>query len=714
LDFLKYKNSNEEQKELFEKWLLENISKSKLSNILSFILSDTEHMRNCYQQSSFILTEEYQNALMVCVSALETNERNYLEKIDSSLYEKKKQSSRSIKCHQRSISQPHITVSPMPRKSILSHHMRKFSRTFDNSRCYFRSEKVKVTKKWKSMPNLNTESHLNRPRSKTICLHQRIKLSKKVSFKQEIAKEAAEEDVPYFEYRDSNATIAKSSKSDFNTKNNVPITVVNVDDIKIHTDYRFSPEYRSSSASSASPITQKKSSIFSLFESPLVAAKIETSQSTSPTTDFFLNESVVSGEKLRSKSTFVCPTLSQDNNNKRKKSRKENLAQFIQTINNVRPKVELDRENAHFHLSEAIIAACTQLKWKKTFDEKYKIPKDWRIRQGLYQNSFQNVQPPPKLFQTPPKFTIGSIEDEICSSVSSEEPPAERKSSSSDSEDMNVPHMEWNSSMDLNSPESIAMSLMSKFKNEKLPSANSLLWLVSESQAPQSLLPIPDSYPINPDENINFNAIRGQQFWAPPRGQVIFTVHPPPDRKRQLLQQANRCAGCGMKVSAAYTHKFRYCDYTSKFFCTACHKLQVSTIPARVLEKWDFGPCPVSNFAYKWLDQIWNLPLFHVSDLNPQLYQKIKQLSAAREARLQLKYVLDFINQCRFAEKDQEAIKRIHQHWIEDVDIWSMQDFVNVRNGTFTPQLQEIINNCENHIIKNGCEVRKKLKSRKI
>lgn len=663
-------------------------------------------MRNCYEQSSFILTEEYQNALMVCVSALETNQRNCLEKIDSSLYEKR-QSSRNIKSHQRSVSQPHITVSPMPRKSILSHHMQKNSRTFDNRRCYFSSEKVKVTKKWKSMPNLISESHLNRPRSKTICLHQRIKLSKKVSFKQEIAKEATEEEVPYFEYRDSSATLAKAAKSDFITKNNVPIHLVNVDDIKIHTDYRFSPEYRSSSASSSSSITQKKSSIFSLFESPMVATKIteaEISQSTSPTTDFFLNESVVAGEKLRSKSTFVCPSLSQENN-KKKKSRKENLAQFIQTINNARPKVELDRENAHFHLSEAIIAACTQLKWKKKFDEKFKIPKDYRIRQGLYHNSVINVQPLPKIFQNSPKFTVGSAEDDKCSSVSSEETD-KRKSSTSDSEDLNVPHMEWNSSMDLNSPESIAMSLMSKFKNEKLPSASSLFYLVSESQAPQSLLPIPDSYPINPDENINFSAIRGQQFWAPPRGQVIFTIHPPPDRKRQLLQQSNRCAGCGMKVSAAYVHKFRYCDYTSKFFCTACHKHQVSTIPARVLEKWDFTPSPVSNFAYKWLDHIWNLPLFHVSDLNPQLYQKIKQLSTAREARLQLKYVLDFIIQCRFAEKDQETIKRIPQHWIEDVDIWSMQDFVSVKNGTFTSRLQEIINSCENHIIKNGCEVR--------
>lgn len=700
---------------MFEKWLTENIKKSKLSNILSFILSDTEHMRNCYDQSAFIRSEEYQNALMLCVYALETNQKNYLDKINTSLYIQQQQQQQhqgiSIvrKTHKRSISQPSITIiSPMPRKSILS-HMKKSSRTVDcMSRC---CEKVKAVKKWKSMPNLVHEVHNNRPRSKTICLNQKQKLMKKVSFKQVVATEA-EEDVPYFEYKDSMTALTKSSNS-----TNVPIHLVNVDDIKIHTDYRYSSDFKSissststsSSSSVPSLVPQKKLSFFSLFDSPIVAAKSsepELSHSTSPS-DFFLKETVVAGEKLRTKSALLSATLTSENSssNKKRKSSKQNLAQFIQNINNVRPKVELDRENAHFHLSEAIIAACTQLKWNKIFNEKYKIPKDCRIKQSLHYSPSTRIQPPPSKIK-PLKFTIGSVEDDTSSSLSSEELPEEKENTDSNNhENVHVPHMEWNSSIDINSPENIAMSLMSRFKNSTLPSANSLLWMVSESQAPQSLLPLPDSFPINPDENLNFNSIRGQQYWAPPRGQVIFTVHPAPDRKRQLLNQGNRCAGCGMKVSAAYTHKFRYCDYTGKYFCTACHKLQVSPIPARVLEKWDFTPNSVSNFAYKWLDQIVCLPLFHVSDLNPKLYNKVKQLSIAREVRLQLKYVLDFIKQCRFADKEQETIKRIPSHWIDDIDIWSMQDFISVKDGTFTPRVQEIIKSCEDHIIKNSCEV---------
>lgn len=707
----------DEQRIHFNKWLLDNIHKAKLSNFLSFILSDTEHIKNCYESSAFIRSEAYQNALMLCILALESNQRSHLSKIDKTLYEKSKSG------HRRCISQPFIptttTQQQIPRKSILSHFKRN-SRTFDCYNSHRVEEKVKVLnlRRCKSLPNLNNENYSNRPRSKTININnnnnKNPRFNKKVSFKSEVATEATDQ-VPFFDYRDTASASMNNLKE--LKQSIVPIHLVKVDDIKIHTDYRYSVDRRtsnqlispaSSNSSSKTSLTPKRS-FFSFFESPLIASKIhspdllEASCSTSPT-ELFLNENVVSGEKIRSKSTIVAPNLLQPNSkDKKRKSSRQNLLQLIHTINSSRQKVELERENLHFYYSEAIISACEQIKWNKMFDEKYKIPKDCRIKQSLsHNNSQKNLQPPPKIQAK--KFIIGSVEDDTESSLSSEEPQVESSTSSDDMSE-NIPQMEWTSSLDSHCAESIALSLMSKFKNVKLPNVHNSSWLVNESQAPQQLLPLPDSYPINPDECFTFNTIRGSSYWAPPRQQIIFTVHPPPDRKRCMLQQANRCAGCGIKIAPAYIHKLRYCDYIGKYFCTSCHKMQVSVIPARVLDKWDFTPFPVSNFAYKWLDQIWNLPLFHVSDLNPKLYQKVKQLTAAREARLQLKYVSDFIKECRFTEKEKELIAAVSDYWIDDVDIWSMVDFMNVKNATFSNSIQNIIKQCEDHIIKNNCEV---------
>lgn len=559
-------------------------------------------------------------------------------------------------------------------------------------------EKVKVTKlrPWKSLPNLQPEVAVSRPRSQTVNPHeQKWKLQKKVSFKNEVETENGEE-VPYFEYKDSvtaNKTVTPK----------VPVHVVNVEDIKIHTDYRLSPDYQRSPSSSLPRIVSKKPSMFSFLDQTSDASKISSNSvphmSSSPTDIFF---SVVAvGEKVHSTSPIV---RSLEESAKKRKSSRQNLAYFLQTINSSsRTKVALDRENAHFHLSEAIIATSQQLKMNKLLEGKYKkIPKI--IREGSFSPQRQLHTQPPRINA---KFIVGSIDDDSESSLSNED--VSDPTTSSDELCEVVPQMEWNFADDPMSAESIAMMLMTKFKNQPLPNPKSLLWLVNESQAPQQMLPFPDSFPINPDEPFHLNTfIRGSKDWAPPRQQIIFTVHPTPDRRRQMLLQNNRCAGCGMKVARAYVHTFRYCEYLGKYFCSACHKNQISTIPARVLDKWDFSLYAVSSFSYKWLEQIWNLPLFHVGDLNPQLYDKAKPLMKAKQARLQLKALQEFISQCRFAGKEKEYCKEIPTHWTDtDVDIWSMTDFVDVKNSVYTERIQEIIKQLEQHILKDNCEVNK-------
>lgn len=378
---------------------------------------------------------------MLCILALETNQTSHLTKIDKTLY-----NNRTRPGHRRCISQPFITTNAIavatqiPRKSILS-HIKKTSRTFDYgcSRNNSNIEKAKAIdlRRCKSLPNhLNYDTADSRPRSKTItdrsCKYSisQMKLQKKVSFCEETAKEAIEQ-VPFFEYRDS---ASSTNSSQVNMKQSiVPIHLVKVDDIKIHTDYRYTSDYKtvsspispaSSNSSFKSSLTPKKS-FFGLFESPLIAPKVhspEPSMSASPT-EMFLTEAVVPGEKMRSKSTIVPPNLLRDipvDEGRKRKSSRQNLSQFIHSLNSCRQKVELERENLHFHLSEAIISTCQQIKWNKLFDEKYKIPRDCRIKQSLaHNNSVNNLQPPAKIQEK--KFIVGSVEDDTESSLSSEE-----------------------------------------------------------------------------------------------------------------------------------------------------------------------------------------------------------------------------------------------------------------------------------------------------
>ena len=58
-------------------------------------------------------------------------------------------------------------------------------------------------------------------------------------------------------------------------------------------------------------------------------------------------------------------------------------------------------------------------------------------------------------------------------------------------------------------------------------SASEFNWLVSEEDAPQSLLPLPKNIHDNDGAFTQelTTSLRGTQDWAPPRPQLIFTLH---------------------------------------------------------------------------------------------------------------------------------------------------------------------------------------------
>lgn len=200
--------------------------------------------------------------------------------------------------------------------------------------------------------------------------------------------------------------------------------------------------------------------------------------------------------------------------------------------------------------------------------------------------------------------------------------------------------------MQNHSAEAVGLQLISRFSEQQLPRLGHLKWLVSEQEAPQQLLPLPT--PKQDHEQASLT--RGTSSWAPPRQQIIFTEHPSESRSKVLQKQNHRCAGCGMRVAKHLQQHFRYCTYLGKYLCTGCHRNQISAIPARILRSWDFRCYPVCSFAYRLIEQMYAFPLFHVPDLNSQLY-KHKELAKARKRRLQLQAVKGFIANCRFATR---------------------------------------------------------------
>uniref|UniRef100_A0A182NC33 DUF4206 domain-containing protein n=1 Tax=Anopheles dirus TaxID=7168 RepID=A0A182NC33_9DIPT len=349
---------------------------------------------------------------------------------------------------------------------------------------------------------------------------------------------------------------------------------------------------------------------------------------------------------------------------------------------------DLDKENAHFKLAEALISTFELLKWKSFLS---------RTPSTLSNLDWEDGEPggdgpgdagsagTANLTATP-----DDVDPDSCEAIEAKE------SGVCDGRTY--------------SAEEIAISLLGKFHDKQLPSACDFLWLVSEQDAPQKLLPVPTGTVVDPDGPTHGHShdtgtlIRGTQEWAPPRPQVIFTYRPPPlERRVQITRQGNRCEGCGIKVNPAYLSRYRYCHYTGKYNCSGCHKNQMAIIPARVIQRWDFTVLPVSVFAYRVLGDIWSTPLYRVNHLYPELYGSVKSLRAARQARVNVQCAKDFIMNCRHSESTRPVFQEVPEYFTSDFDMWSMADFLAVKSGTLQRLLVSIVARCEQHI--QACEL---------
>ncbi|XP_073832712.1 run domain Beclin-1-interacting and cysteine-rich domain-containing protein rubicon [Musca autumnalis] len=353
----------------------------------------------------------------------------------------------------------------------------------------------------------------------------------------------------------------------------------------------------------------------------------------------------------------------------------QSLTRFLQMSQSSRNNTDLEKENAHFRISEAIISAIEHIKWNK------------QVPQETVDRISREATP----------LATDCLSSSSSTAISSKVQQA-TCTTHEFVEGEHVPYVEDVSSVDLLTAEVVGLSLISKFDEKHMPKVSELKWLVSDDDTPQNLLPMPDLSGNNPDEHVIQSVTRGTKYWAPPRQQIIFTDHPTMDRKELLRKQNYRCAGCGMRVSPQYVQSFRYCTYLGKYHCTGCHRNQISATPAKILQNWDFKCYPVSVFAYRLLEQMSTYPLFYVPDLNPALYFRSKSLLSARNSRLQLKFVKDFIRTCRFAVREQTYFETVPEYITSDIDNWSMSDFIDAHSNCLQRSIDELIIKCENHI----------------
>ncbi|KFQ87243.1 Run domain Beclin-1 interacting and cysteine-rich containing protein, partial [Phoenicopterus ruber ruber] len=400
---------------------------------------------------------------------------------------------------------------------------------------------------------------------------------------------------------------------------------------------------------------------------------------------------------------------------------------------------DLEKENAHFSISESLIAAIELMKCNmmsrqleeeeedsdkeiQELKQKIRIRRQQIRTRHLFPTCQEMGSDGLVVTDSGSQFSShgsmwlsdsGSTEDveeyEIRDADIKRNPDSSRKSFLSSE---SISHSFLNS----NSAEAVAMGLLKQFEGMQLPAASELEWLVPEHDAPQQgsdplaclsqLLPIPDSLPISPDDGEHADIyklrirVRGNLEWAPPRPQIIFNVHPAPTRKVAVAKQNYRCAGCGIRTDPDYIKRLRYCEYLGKYFCQCCHENAQMVIPSRILRKWDFSKYYVSNFSKDLLSKIWSDPLFNVQDINPALYRKVKSLNQVWLLRIQLFHMKNMFKTCRLAKDLLDSFDTVPGHLTEDLHLYSLSDLSATKKGDLVPRLTELLKAGSLHVEK--------------
>ncbi|KAF1490494.1 Run domain Beclin-1-interacting and cysteine-rich domain-containing protein, partial [Pygoscelis antarcticus] len=388
---------------------------------------------------------------------------------------------------------------------------------------------------------------------------------------------------------------------------------------------------------------------------------------------------------------------------------------------------DLEKENAHFSISESLIAAIELMKCNMMSRqlEEEEEDSDKEIQELKQKIRIRRQQIRTRhLFPTCQEMGSDSLVATDSGSQFSSHGSMRLSDSGSDVEEYEIRDADIkrnpdssrksflssesisHSFLNSNSAEAVAMGLLKQFEGMQLPAASELEWLVPEHDAPQKLLPIPDSLPISPDDGEHADIyklrirVRGNLEWAPPRPQIIFNVHPAPTRKVAVAKQNYRCAGCGIRTDPDYIKRLRYCEYLGKYFCQCCHENAQTVIPSRILRKWDFSKYYVSNFSKDLLSKIWSDPLFDVQDINPALYRKVKSLNQVWLLRIQLFHMKNMFKTCRLAKDLLDSFDAVPGHLTEDLHLYSLSDLSATKKGDLVPRLMELLKAGSLHVEK--------------
>lgn len=144
-------------------WIFQCVQQRCLSKNLNWLVTDKEHMGQCYESSAYLRDDRYADAMMICFNALERGQPTLLSRIDPVLYAQNDNT--LIGGIKRSESHPNFLLKDVVKtKQEKCGLKRRQTIHHSNSRANLRREKI--SKGSRSLPNVALKDHYHSTRKR--------------------------------------------------------------------------------------------------------------------------------------------------------------------------------------------------------------------------------------------------------------------------------------------------------------------------------------------------------------------------------------------------------------------------------------------------------------------------------------------------------------------------------------------------------------------
>ncbi|XP_053808426.1 differentially expressed in FDCP 8 homolog isoform X2 [Vidua macroura] len=172
-----------------------------------------------------------------------------------------------------------------------------------------------------------------------------------------------------------------------------------------------------------------------------------------------------------------------------------------------------------------------------------------------------------------------------------------------------------------------------------------------------------------------------------------------------LDSQDYRCAECRAPISLrGVPSEARQCDYTGLYYCSSCHWNDLAVVPARAIHNWDFEPRKVSRCSMRYLALMVSRPVLKLREINPLLFNYVEELVEIRKLRQDILLMKPYFITCKEAMEARLLLQlQDRQHFVENDEMYSLQDLIDIEAGRLSCSLTEIHTLFAKHI-KLDCE----------